>query len=131
MDWQTLGPYHPAVDVVSLFTTCLNMEKLENWTEQLIDSYFETFEKTCFQFKIDMPFDKEHFLNAFYDHSFVFRILYWKSMDSSIDPQSKMYQCLLKYCQFLENSPGAKVSTILQEYQQITFETFASQTETK
>lgn len=62
LDWQTLCPDHPVMDIGFLLCTSLNPENLDNWANDLIKKYVETFQQICLRFNIEkMPFDQEDF----------------------------------------------------------------------
>ena len=80
LDWQTLCPDHPIMDLGFLICTSLTPENLNNWTKELIKSYVKTFQDTCFQLKTIIPFELEEFHNMFYNNG-VFLILFcWMSV---------------------------------------------------
>ena len=79
LDWQTLCPDHPVMDVGFLLCTSLTPENLDQWANDLIKSYIGTFQETCLQFKTEMPFNLDEFRDLFYANGVVLVFMFWMS----------------------------------------------------
>ena len=86
LDWQSLAPDHPVMDVAFLLCTSLTPENLDQCINDLIKSYVDAFQKTCLQFKIKIPFNFEEFQKMFYEKGVVLIFMIWMSAyDESIN----------------------------------------------
>jgi len=86
LDWQTLCPDHPVLDLILLLCTSVTHENLDSWTDDLIRIYMEAFKKTCLQFNILSPFDMKEFQDTILSPE-ILLFMCWKSMG---DTQSKI-----------------------------------------
>lgn len=93
LDWQTLCPDHPVMDVSFLLCTSLTPENLENWANDLIKSYVETFEETCSKFKLEMPFSLKEFNDMFFDNGVWLVFMFWMS---AYDTTSLAYESTIR-----------------------------------
>ena len=55
----------------------LNPENIDNWSHDIIRTYVSKFQKICKEFKVDVPFEYDEFVNLVFDDGvfFVFMIL--------------------------------------------------------
>jgi len=100
LDWQTLCPDHPVMDVSFLLCTSLTPENLENWTDDLIKSYVETFEETCSKFKLEMPFNLKEFHDMFFDSGVMLVFMFWMS---AYDTTSLAYESTIRQTPHYKN----------------------------
>ena len=79
LDWQNLCPDHPIMDLAFLICTSLTPENLDNWTTDLIQSYFNAFKETCARFGVEMPFQLKELNFLFFDNGVWLIFFCWLS----------------------------------------------------
>ena len=55
LDWQTLCFAHPALDIAFMIGTGLSPKHMNQWTNQIIEKYFEKFQSSCQDINIECP----------------------------------------------------------------------------
>ena len=55
LDWQTLCFAHPAIDIAFMIGTGLSPEHMNQWTNEIIERYFEKFQSSCKDINFDCP----------------------------------------------------------------------------
>ena len=115
LDWQTLCPDHPVFDVAFLLCTSLTIENLENWTDDLIKFYVESFQEACVDFKMELPFDLEKFKKMFFDQN-ILLFMSWKSMGDENTRCKNITECVSKYFELIQSPSEVKVSKVLKLY---------------
>ena len=115
LDWQTLCPDHPVFDVAFLLCTSLTPQNLENWTDDLIKFYVESFQKAFVDFKMELPFDLEKFKKLLFDQN-VLLFMSWKSMGDENTRCRNITECVSKYFELIQSPSEVKLSKVLKLY---------------
>ena len=115
LDWQTLCPDHPVFDVAFLLCTSLTPQNLENWTDDLIKFYVESFQKAFVDFKMELPFDLEKFKKMLFDQN-VLLFMSWKSMGDENTRCRNITECVSKYFELIQSPSEVKLSKVLKLY---------------
>ncbi len=62
-DWQFFGTASPYNDFKHMAFMSAPPDQTEAWLDKLYDAYFNNLVKTCQDFKVELPFTKEEFIN--------------------------------------------------------------------
>jgi len=63
LDWQCICLAHPAMDIAFIIGTGLSPEHMNQWTNKIIEKYFEKFQSSCNDINIDCPFTLDEIMH--------------------------------------------------------------------
>ena len=63
LDWQCICLAHPAMDIAFIIGTGLSPEHMNQWTNEIIEKYFEKFQSSCNDINIDCPFTLDEIMH--------------------------------------------------------------------
>lgn len=102
LDWQTICPNHPVLDIGFLLFTSLNPEDIDAWSIDLIGVYFKRFSEICVGFEVETPFDLDELARLVLENgvvmTFVFLLSCFEEVACKKPHFKKRFMWLLRKC---------------------------------